>query len=66
MQPSKAALPNGSDCNERSAPYADMVLNGATPRIDINPETFEVMVNGIHAYVKPAERFALGQLYWFS
>ena len=43
-----------------------MVLNSTTPRIDINPETFEVMVNGIHAYVKPAERFALGQLYWFS
>ena len=50
----------------RQLTKADMVLNSTTPRIDINPETFEVMVNGIHAYVKPAERFALGQLYWFS
>lgn len=50
----------------RQLTKADMVLNGATPRIEVNPETFEVMVDGTHAYVKPAERFALGQLYWFS
>ena len=50
----------------RQISKADMVLNCATPRIEINPETFEVMVDGVHAYVKPAERFALAQLYWFS
>jgi urease subunit alpha len=50
----------------RQLSKADMVLNGATPRIEVNPETFEVMVDGVHAYVKPAERFALGQLYWFG
>lgn len=44
----------------------DMVRNGATPRIDVNPETFEVLVDGVRAYVKPAEKFALSQLYWFS
>lgn len=44
----------------------DMVRNGGMPRIDVNPETFAVMVDGVHAYVKPAERFPLGQLYWFS
>ena len=36
------------------------------PRIDIDPETFAVTVNGVHVYVKPAEKFPLGQLYWFS
>jgi urease subunit alpha len=50
----------------RQLSKADMGLNGATPRIEVNPETFEVMVDGVHAYVKPAERFALGQLYWFG
>ena len=44
----------------------DMVRNGATPRIDVNPETFEVLVDGVRAYVKPAEKFALSQLYRFS
>ncbi|MDE6778572.1 MAG: urease subunit alpha [Alistipes sp.] len=44
----------------------DMVRNGATPRIDVNPETFEVTIDGVRAYVKPAEKFSLGQLYWFS
>jgi urease subunit alpha len=44
----------------------DMVLNGATPQIEVDPETFKVWVNGAHAYIKPAKSFALGQLYWFS
>ncbi len=44
----------------------DMVRNSAMPRIDVDPETFDVMVNGVKAYVKPAEKFALSQLYWFS
>ncbi len=44
----------------------DMVLNGLTPRIDVDAERFDVLVNGVRAYVKPAEKFPLGQLYWFS
>lgn len=44
----------------------DMVRNSGTPKIDVNPETFEVYVDGLRAYVKPAERFSLAQLYWFS
>ena len=44
----------------------DMVLNGAMPRIEVDPETFSVMVDGVHAYVEPAREFSLGQLYWFS
>ncbi len=43
-----------------------MLLNGNMPKIDINPETFEVFIDGKQAYVKPAQKFSLGQLYWFS
>ncbi len=43
----------------------DMVRNGCTPHIEVDAETFDVMVNGVKAYVKPAERFPLSQLYWF-
>jgi urease subunit alpha len=43
-----------------------MVRNGGMPHIEVNPETFEVKVNGVHATVPPAGSFALGQLYWFS
>ena len=44
----------------------DMVRNGAMPKIDVNPETFDVFVDGVRAYVPPAKEFSLGQLYWFS
>ncbi|TMH68400.1 MAG: urease subunit alpha [Betaproteobacteria bacterium] len=44
----------------------DMVRNSGTPRIDVNPETFAVRVDGIHATVAPAKRIALNQLYFFS
>jgi len=44
----------------------DMVRNGAMPRIDVDPETFEVHVDGQRAYVEPAAKFSLAQLYWFS
>lgn len=44
----------------------DMVLNGGMPSIEVNPETFDVMVDGVHAYVPPAKSFPLSQLYWFS
>lgn len=44
----------------------DMWLNTATPQIEVNPETFEVTVDGILATVAPAKELPLGQLYWFS
>ena len=44
----------------------DMVLNGANPQIEVNPETFDVTINGQRIDVKPAKIFSLGQLYWFS
>jgi urease subunit alpha len=50
----------------RQLTKADMLHNGVMPRIEVNPETFEVMVDGKHAYVRPAEKLSLGQLYWFG
>ena len=44
----------------------DMVRNTAMPQIEINPETFDVYVDGKHAYVPPAKELSLAQLYWFS
>lgn len=44
----------------------NMVRNNGMPQIDVDPETFDVLVNGVRAYVKPAKEFSLGQLYWFS
>lgn len=44
----------------------DMVRNTATPQIEVNPETFEVTVDGYKASVPPADNLSLAQLYWFS
>ncbi len=44
----------------------DMVRNNATPQIEVNPETFEVTVDGVLATVPPAKELSLAQLYWFS
>lgn len=44
----------------------DMVRNTATPAIEVNPETFEVTVDGYKATVPPADKLSLAQLYWFS
>ena len=50
----------------RQITKADMVRNSGMPRIDVDPETFNVYVNGVHAYVKPASRLPLAQLHFFS
>lgn len=50
----------------RTVTKRDLVRNNATPRIDVDPETFAVKVDGAHAYVEPAESVRLGQLYFFS
>lgn len=44
----------------------DMLRNTAMPTIEVNPETFDVYVDGTLAYVDPAKWLPLGQLYWFS
>lgn len=43
-----------------------MYLNDATPRIEVDSQTFEVRINGEVISLKPTEKVALGQLYWFS
>ncbi|MDE7426988.1 MAG: urease subunit alpha [Muribaculaceae bacterium] len=44
----------------------DMVRNSALPHIEVDPETFNVYVDGILATVPPAKELPLAQLYWFS
>ena len=50
----------------RTLTKRDMVRNGNTPKIEVNPETFAVQVDGVHATVPPARSLALNQLYFFS
>lgn len=44
----------------------DMVRNAVTPQIEVNPETFAVKVDGVHATVPAAESLSLAQMYFFS
>lgn len=44
----------------------DMVRNTALPNIEVDPETFNVYVDGVLATVPPAKELPLAQLYWFS
>lgn len=50
----------------RQLTKCNMIRNSAMPRIEVNPETFEVTVDGTKVSVQPAKEFALAQLYWFS
>ncbi len=50
----------------RSLTKEQMILNSATPRIDVNPDTFEVRIDGKVVEIAPAKEFPLAQLYWFS
>lgn len=44
----------------------DLVRNGETPHIEVDPETFVVKVNGKHATCKPISVAAMNQRYFFS
>lgn len=44
----------------------DLVRNGETPHIEVDPETFAVKVNGKHATCKPIAVAAMNQRYFFS
>jgi urease subunit alpha len=50
--------------NCRSVGKKDMLHNSATPRIDVDSETYEVRVDGELATCAPAERLPLTQLYF--
>lgn len=49
--------------NCRSVGKKDMVYNNLTPNIEINPETYEVKVDGKTATVNPSNRLSLSRLY---
>jgi urease subunit alpha len=53
-------------CGTRTLTKRAMVRNDRTPDIDVNPETFAVIVDGEHATVPPARSISLNQLYFFS
>ncbi|QCQ92857.1 urease subunit alpha [Rhodococcus sp. SGAir0479] len=50
----------------RTVTKRDLLRNTATPRIEVDPETFAVKADGEHVYVEPAESVRLNQLYFFS
>ncbi len=49
--------------NCRNIGKRDMLYNDLTPDIRVNPETYEVRVDGMLATVDPAERVSLARLY---
>ncbi len=50
----------------RTITKRDMVRNDALPAIEVDPETFAVTADGVHATVPPAESISLSRLYFFS
>jgi urease subunit alpha len=52
--------------NVRKIGKRDMVRNSGTPKIEVNPETFAVTVDGVHATVPPLKTISLNQMYFFS
>ncbi len=50
----------------RTITKRSMVRNTALPTIEVNPETFAVTVDGVHATIEPAKRIPLAQLHFFS
>jgi urease subunit alpha len=57
---SKALLPAKGT---RSLRKSDMLFNGACPRITVNPQTFDVFVDGQLATCEPARELPLAQRY---
>ncbi len=73
---SKAALDGGiparSACSGRrsrsraraQSKKTDMVLNGATPHIEVDPETYEVRADGVLLTCEPASVLPMAQRYF--
>lgn len=49
--------------NCRKIGKKDLVLNGMTSKITVDPETYEVRVDGMLATVEPAAELSLSQTY---
>lgn len=52
--------------NCRSISKRDLVRNDQTPLIDVDPETFEVKVDGVHATCEPINTAVMNQRYFFG
>lgn len=52
--------------NCRNISKHDLIRNSATPHIDVNPETFAVKVNGVHATCQPIHTAVMNQKYFFG
>jgi urease subunit alpha len=52
--------------NIRKVRKRDMIRNSGTPDIKVDPETFAVIVDGVHATVQPLKTVSLNQKYFFS
>ena len=50
--------------NCRNISKKDLIHNDKTPRIDVNPETYEVKVDGEHITCEPLSEVALAQRYF--
>ncbi len=50
--------------NCRTIGKRDMIHNDATPRIEVNPETYEVRVDGEHITCEPAKELPMTQRYF--
>jgi len=48
----------------RTLTKKDLVLNDATPRIEVNPETYEVRADGELLTCEPADVLPLAQRYF--
>ncbi len=52
--------------NCRKISKKDLVRNNGTPQIDVNPETFAVKVDGVHATCDPVQIAVMNQKYFFG
>lgn len=50
--------------NTRTIGKSDMVMNSATPQIDVNPETYEVRADGELLTCEPAKELPMAQRYF--
>jgi urease subunit alpha len=50
----------------RTLTKRDLVRNDALPAIEVDPETFAVRVDGVHATVPPAKSISLNRLVFFT
>jgi urease subunit alpha len=50
--------------NCRSVTKKDMIHNGETPRIDVNPDTYEVKVDDVTITCEPAKELPMAQRYF--